>query len=135
MPNEGCVNLSTALGALTGLAVSVGTLLDFKREGISTYDPTTGTVVKAVNIIALDVPALQISGGQLQQGGDSGADKNVAIMVIAGADVDFEPSVGDRVEVPAASIRTGSYKSLRVIRVDDMVIGGSVFQYTLTLSD
>lgn len=129
----GCVDLTTALEALSGLAASVGTLIDFKREGISTYDPSTGIVTKAVTAINADIPALQIAGGQLQQGGDSGADKDVAILVIAASDVPtFEPSVNDRIEIPAVSIRTGSYKAMRITRVDNMVVGGAVFQYTLT---
>jgi len=56
--------------------------------------------------------------------------------VIAGSALPFEPTANDYLEIPASSVRgSGAYKTLRILEVDFMRVGGAVFQSTLTVSE
>ena len=133
---ESFIDISTFAMVLDGLATSMGPTVDIYREGVSSYDPSTGEVDKTDTAVGTSVPILQIGGVQLQQGAGRDADKNTAIYVVPATGIAFEPVVNDRVEFPAASVRgVGAYKSMRVLMVDPMVVGGAVLQYTLVVGD
>lgn len=127
----GSATIGSIAGGIEDLIGAVGTLVDYKLQRTSLYDPATGTVTKTETEYK-NIPAIIMTHEVKTQGGALDQESHEGMVVIAAGSLDFFPSPGDLMEIPAVSIRgTHPYKVTRITENTPMYVGATPIQYTL----